>query len=219
MNAGSMHMHSFAADFSRAQTVFLFSLLIVTLQFVAISVAIFYMQRRYRGLESQRKKYSFSNRLFIRLEASLSQLQVLEKIHLVNVQQKLAYEVEEQLNALWMGIEKALSQFAAVELAGKANFSVLSVRAGFDLYRQMQQDFIGHSKLGEKAFAQHLLNSKGKDLRTSLESVLKSGRDTSFKYLFAGYQANRAMDFVWMAYPLILIFLSFAVFVGMYAFP
>ncbi len=213
-------MPPFVIDFSHPQTVFLCSVLIATLQFVAVATAIFSMQKRYRGLESQKKRYSRFHKLFIRLEASLSQLQVLEKIHLINVHQTLEQEIEDQLNTLWIEIEKSLGLIASVEYVGKVKFSVLSVRAGFDLYKQMQKDFVNQSKLGEKAFAQYLLNSPGKELRISVEAVLKSGREASFKHQFAGYKINGALDFAWMVYPLtgILIFLSYFV-VRMYASP
>lgn len=202
----------------RSETVVSFSLLIAVLLFVVILFALFHIRKRYQGLEMQIKKYGVSNRLFIGLEAALFQLHVLEKIHLLNVHQKLAHEVEELLGALWIDIEKILGQFASVNYVGKQNFSVLSVRGGFDLYKQMQNDFIRHSKLGEKAFAQHMLNSQGRDLREGLERVLKSGRENNFKYLFEEYKVNGALSFVWTVYPVFLILLSFATFVGMYAF-
>lgn len=213
-------MRPFVVDFSHPQAVLLCSVLIATLQFIAVAIAIFSMQKRYLGLESQKKKYSRFHKLFVRLEACLSQLQVLERIHLINVHQKLEQEIEDQLNTLWTEIEKSLGLVGSVEYVGKVKFSVLSVYAGFDLYKQMQKDFINQSKQGEKEFAQYLLNSQGKELRTSVEAVLKSGRENSFKHQFAGYKINGALDFAWMVYPLtwILIFLSYSL-VRMYASP
>lgn len=216
MSLDAITMYSLALDFSHMQTVLAFAILVITVQFMAIFLACFYMQKKYLGLVSQRRRHSLSDKLFFRLEAAVAQLQVLEKIHLANLQQTLADDIEEQLQVLWIDIEKALSQFAFVDNAEQVNFSILSVRAGFDLYRQMQRDFLQHSKLGEKGFALHLLNSKGKDLCSSLQSLLKTERHNSFRHLLTGYKTSGLVDLVWMVYPLILIFLSIGVLVGMY---
>lgn len=216
MRLDAITMYSLAIDSSHVQALVAFATLVFTVQFIAIFFACFYMQKKYLGLVSQRRRYSLSDKLFYRLEASFAQLQVLEKIHLANLQQTLADDIEEQLHVLWIDIEKALGQFAFMDNTEQVNFSILSVRAGFDLYRQMQRDFLQHSKLGEKGFALHLLNSKGKDLCSSLQSLLTTERHNSFRHLLTGYKIIGLMDFVWMVYPLILIFLSVSALIGMY---
>jgi hypothetical protein len=205
-------------EFMRSETVVFFSLLIVFLLFVAICYVVSHARKRYLELEGQIKKFVASQGVFLGLEASLSQLHALEKIHLLNVHQKLAHEVEELLGALWIDIETALKQFAPSNYVGEQSFSVLTVLGGFELYKKMQLDFIGHSNAGEKSFAQHMLNFQGRDLRESLDSVLKSGRESSFKHLFSKYKVYGVLDFAWAVYPVILILLSFATFFGVYAF-
>lgn len=211
-------MMSYALEYSRFQALFLFCLLAVVMQFAAILAAIFYMRKRHLGLRSLMGSYMLSSRQFARLEASLPMLQALERVHLASAYLHAAQEVEVQLSAQWADIQDALKQLEPVHSAGKVNFSVLSARGAFELYGQMQGKFLHHSRQGEKALAQHILQSQGQDLRISLDTILKSGAEAGSQRFLAGYGLQCDMDFAWMVYPPVLIFLSFATFLGMQAF-
>jgi hypothetical protein len=195
----------------------LIGLVMVVFQLVTIGMAVIYMHKKYRWLEWVKSKHATSNALLVYLDGSLSQMKALERCHLLNIQSPLTTEIENLVQSLWVEIGKALGQCQDSAKEEGSKFSMLSVQGGFDLYREMQERFLTHSNAGDKAFAEHLLNSSGQEIYNNLKLLLETARSLDSHLALTQLEADDSMSYAWIAYPTVALIFSVAAFLAVYA--
>lgn len=202
------------SSFPFSSPVILLGCVVLLIQFLSFYMTIFFVSRRYKKLNVVRKKYQYTREVMSYLDESIAYIKTLEKVHLLNVNPQLSTEVERLFGARWEAIHGKFYQSLALGCGDRHKFSILSVRGGFDLYRQMQREFLEHSNRGQKVIAQQLLSSRGEELLISLHHLLEASRKCGAESLRAELRAAIKRDRVRVVYPSLAAIVALSVFFG-----